>query len=191
MKTKVGISDTGMAMAVITVERQSRRNRNTTSAASSMPSSNVCQRGDEAGAGLVHPRQDLGDRDAFVLLQQLFDGRRTPSSVVTSLASLILLTWKPTTGWPLSSAKRAHLGGAVTDVGDIGEPHEAPAAGRDGEVANLLDRDRGAENAQRLFATADGDAATRRIETGDRQRLVHLCGGQPLRGHALGIDQRR
>ena len=33
-------------------------------------------RGDEAGAGLVHARQDLGDRDAFVLLQQLFDGRR-------------------------------------------------------------------------------------------------------------------
>jgi hypothetical protein len=42
MKAKVGISDTGMAMAVIRVERHSRRNRNTTSEASSMPSSRVC-----------------------------------------------------------------------------------------------------------------------------------------------------
>ena len=105
-----------------------------------------------------------------------------------SLASLTLLTWNPTTGWPLSRAKRAHLGGAVAHVGHIGEPHRTPAARRDGDVANLLDRDRGAENAQRLFATAYLDAPTRRIQTGDRQRLVHVVGGQSLRGQPLGID---
>ena len=42
MKKNVGISETGIAIAVISVERQSRRKMNTTSAASSMPSSNVC-----------------------------------------------------------------------------------------------------------------------------------------------------
>jgi hypothetical protein len=47
------------------------------------------------------------------------------------------------------------------------------------DVANLLDRDCGAENAQRLFATAHRDAATRRIETGDRQRLVTLSAVSP------------
>ncbi len=41
MKAKVGISDTGMATAVTAVARQSRRKRNTTSAARAMPSSSA------------------------------------------------------------------------------------------------------------------------------------------------------
>ena len=39
MNRKVGTSETGMAMAVMTVERQSRRNSQTTSEARVMPSS--------------------------------------------------------------------------------------------------------------------------------------------------------
>ena len=38
MKAKVGIADKGMASAEIAVERQSRRNTNTTSTASTEPS---------------------------------------------------------------------------------------------------------------------------------------------------------
>ena len=38
IRMKVGISETGMAMAVIAVERQSRRNSHTTRAASTIPS---------------------------------------------------------------------------------------------------------------------------------------------------------
>ena len=41
MKPKVGISETGMATAVTAVARQSRRNSQTTRAASAMPSSIV------------------------------------------------------------------------------------------------------------------------------------------------------
>ena len=111
----------------------------------------------------------------------------TPFSVVISLASLTLLTWNPTTGSTVQQRKRAHLCGAVADVRDIGEPHRTPAAGRDRDVANLLDRDRGAENAQRLFATAYRDAATRRVETGDRQRLAHVVRSQSLRGQSIGV----
>ena len=42
MATKVGASDRGMATAAIRVARQFLRNRNTTNAASTMPSSSTC-----------------------------------------------------------------------------------------------------------------------------------------------------
>ena len=42
MTKKVGISEIGMAAAVIRVARQSRRKKNTTRAASTMPSVSTC-----------------------------------------------------------------------------------------------------------------------------------------------------
>ena len=106
MKKKVGISETGMAIAVISVARQSRRKRNTTSAASNMPSSNVCH-------VAMKPARVWSTRDRILVIDDAFDGSAssfsitaaTPFSTVISLASLTLLTWKPTTGRPLSSAK--------------------------------------------------------------------------------------
>ena len=98
MKKKVGISDTGMAMAVINVARQSRRNRNTTSAASSMPSSNVCH-------VAMKPARVWSTRDRILVIEtpscffsSFSMAAETPFSVLISLASLTLLTWNPTTG---------------------------------------------------------------------------------------------
>jgi hypothetical protein len=67
MKKKVGISDTGMAMAVIRVARHSRRNRNTTRAASSMPSSRCAAwRGSWRGSRRRSRRSSrTSRRDAF------------------------------------------------------------------------------------------------------------------------------
>ena len=144
-------------------------------------------RGDETGAGLIYARQDLGDRDAFMGRQQLRDGL-IDAVLSGDLARIFdFADLKADDGLSVQQREGAYLRGAVTDVRDIGEPHRTPAAGRNRDVANLLDRGRGAENAQRLLPTAYGDAAARRIETRDRQRLVHVVGGQSLRGESIGI----
>ena len=91
-------------------------------------------------------------------------------------------------GRTVEQREGAHLCGAVTYIRHIGEPHRPPAARGNRDVANLLDRRRGAEHTQRLFATAYRNASTRRIQTRDRERLVHAVGSQALRSHPLRVD---
>ena len=102
---KVGISEIGMAAAVISVARQSRRKNSTTSAARNMPSASTCW------VALKLSRVSSTDEKIF---ENLTAGLAfsisasflmTESSVTTSLASLVLATWKPTTGRPLRRAK--------------------------------------------------------------------------------------
>ena len=198
MKAKVGISDTGMATAVTAVARQSRRKSQTTSAASAMPSSMVSRVAAKLPRVSSTVREDLGDADVGWVGASPGHGRRavdqrcsaasTPSSVVTSLASLVLVTWKPTTGRPSNLRLRAHLRRAVADVGDVGQLHEAAAGRRQGEVANLVDGGRRAQHAQRLLAPADLHAAAGGVLADVGQRLVDLRRGHPLGGHPRRVD---
>ncbi len=102
---KVGISEIGMATAVIMVARQSRRKKNTTRAARNMPSARTCWVAWKAARVSSTEEKILVTLTPGWAFSSLAISAVTASSVTTSLASLVLATWKPTTGRPSSRAK--------------------------------------------------------------------------------------
>ncbi len=105
MKKKVGISDTGMAKAVIIVERQSRRKTNTTMAASSMPSSSTCWVARKLARVSSTEEKMRVKVTPLWSFSSLAIALMTASSTPTSLESRVFMTWKPTTGAPFRRAK--------------------------------------------------------------------------------------
>ena len=105
MTKNVGISDIGMAKAVIRVERQSRRNSSTTRAARNMPSIRTCRvalKLSRVSSTVAKMRVNLIPGWTFSIFAS---SAITSSSTATSLDSRVFITWKPTTGRPLSLAK--------------------------------------------------------------------------------------
>ncbi len=100
----VGISDTGMAMAVIRVARQSLRNRNTTTDANSMPSSRVCRVAVKLARVLSTVDSTLVKVTPGLSCSSFLIALLTLSSTVMSEESRVFITWKPTTG---RSSRRA------------------------------------------------------------------------------------
>ena len=105
MKAKVGTSDTGMAMAVIRVARHSRRNRNTTSEASSMPSSRVCSVAAKLARVSSTVEKIFTNDTPDCFWARVSIAFLTLSSTATSLESRVFITWKATTGRPSRRAK--------------------------------------------------------------------------------------
>ncbi len=104
---KVGISDTGMAIAVIRVARQSFRKKNTTTAASSMPSNKVCRVAVKFARVLSTVDRILVKATSGWSCSSFLIALSTLSSTVMSEESRVFITWKPTTGRSSSRAKPA------------------------------------------------------------------------------------
>ena len=102
---KVGIKDSGMATAAIAVARQLRRNRKTTNAASTMPSSSTCTVASKlarVSSTVETTWVKVTDGCALASTAMASSAR---FSTATSLASRVLLTWKATAGRLSSRAK--------------------------------------------------------------------------------------
>ena len=187
MKKKVGISETGMAMAVISVARQSRRNTNTTSAASSMPSSSVCQ-------VAMKPARVWSTRERILVidtpgcwLRATFRWPPTPFSRVISLASLTLADLESDHRLTVEQRERAHLCGAVTysatsEAAPIRPPPVGMAMLRICSTVTAAPRIRSVCSRPPTSTRPPGASRLR-----DRKRLVHVVGGESLRRHSIRI----
>ncbi len=161
MKAKVGISDTGMAMAVIRVARHSRRNRNTTSEASSMPSSRVCSVAAKLARVSSTVENIFTNVDAWLLAAcRASTAFLTLSSTATSLQSRVFITWKATTGLP---SRRAKPRCSPSSPGRPGPRRSAAHSGRRrwgwSVARSSLDGGGRAQHAQGLLTAADLGAA--------------------------------
>ena len=145
-----------------------------------------CAGGREAGAGVVDRREDLGERDAGMrLLAARPSAASTSSSVETSLASLVLLTWKPTTGWPLSRAKpRTSAEPSPTSATSDSLTNGRRRSGIV-QVAELLDTERRAQDAQGLLAAAHARPGRPAASRLNLRRALLTCG----RGQAAAASR--
>ena len=101
---KVGITDSGSAVAATRVARQSRRNRNTTSTASAAPSySSSIEPSKFSCTGSTKLKASVTVISGCAAFS-VSSAARTPAATSISPAPRLRVISKPTTGWPLSSA---------------------------------------------------------------------------------------
>lgn len=91
-------------------------------------------------------------------------------------------------GVAVEPGKAAFLGMAVGDGGQIAQPHILRGAQRDGEIAQLLHRRRGAQHADGLLTPARFGAAAGVVAVELGQRGVDRIGRDAMGGHAVGIE---
>ena len=104
MPAKAGMTDSGSATAEIIVARQSRRNSQTTSTASSAPSyKRRMEPSYSSWTGVTKLKDSVICRSACWALSSS-RARWTPAATSSSLAPRLRATSKPTTGWPSSRA---------------------------------------------------------------------------------------
>ena len=129
---KVGMIDSGSAVADTSVARQSRRNSQTTSTARSAPSISSDIEPSKFSSHRIDEVEGLGDRDVRVLGLELRAARaRTPSATSTSPAPRLRTISKPTTGLPLSSAAERCSATVSLTGGELVEAHAAAVGERD------------------------------------------------------------
>jgi hypothetical protein len=175
-----------MAKAVISVARQSRRNRNTTSAASSHAFQQHVLGGARSWRGCPHGREDAGELHAGMGLLQLFEA-------ILSTASSTRRRWRRGSSSPgsrppgaVEPGEAAHLAGAVADLGTSVSARSGPRWGWSGRAARPPCSPR---RARARSARARRPAPGRRGVDAERcAGVVDLGRGEADGGHAVGVD---
>ena len=144
-----------------------------------------------AGPGLIDRRKNLIDLDVAASLGlggfKLGNGGLDPVLDLDIAGLLGLHDLESDGGAAIEAGKTALLGGAVANLGNIGQTHIAPLS-RDHQVADLVNRACCPQDPQGLFAAADLGAATGHIDIEHAQGLIHRIGGQAIGAKALGIE---
>ena len=169
MTAKVGISDSGMATAVISVARQSRRNRNTTEhrqqrAHRTAPPS---WRGSSPSTTSTVEKTSVDLRCSGWSASSLATAARTLVVDLHFAGAAGASMSKPDHRLAVEAREAAQLGQPSPHVGDVAEPHAAPAArarrGCRASCATVCGR---AEGADGLLRAADVGAAARQVGVG-------------------------
>ena len=165
---KVGITDSGSAVAATKVARQSRRNSHTTSTASAAPSySSSIEPSKFSCTGSTKLKASVTVMSGCAAFS-FSSAARTPAATSISPAPRLRVISKPTTGWPFSSAAERFSATVSMHVRHLVQADAAAVAERDLHARQLLGRLHRGDGAHRLLGAAQVGAAARGL-------LLHLA----------------
>ena len=185
---KVGMTDSGSAIAETSVARMSRRKISTTITDRAGAFEQRLHRRIVVAFGVVDRVVDLADRDVGMRCLQLGDRRLDAPVDVDVALALAAEDAERHDGLVVDAGEGLRLLPGVGDGGDLRQRDAAAAAQRDFQLLQVGERLGAAQRADRLVAAAEIGAAAGQVDIGRAQRAVDVAGGDAERVQPVGVE---